>query len=108
VYAPARPGVPPSLTSCAVRFAVIGAFTFGGGLTMIAFIQDQVVHQLQWLTAQEFIDGLALGQRTRGRVLMLAAYVGYKALGLWGAVVGAVASFLPSFALMLAVLPVFD
>ena len=33
---------------------------------MIAFIQDQVVGQFGWLTPREFIDGLALGQLTRG------------------------------------------
>jgi len=48
----------------------VGAFTFGGGLTMIAFIQEQVVSQWSWLTPQEFIDGLALGQLTPGPVLI--------------------------------------
>jgi chromate transporter len=98
----------PRLTDLAILFSVIGAFTFGGGLTMLAFLQDQVVNQLHWLTPQEFIDGLALGQLTPGPVLMLAAYVGYKTLGIAGAVVGAVSIFLPSFVLMLSVLPVFD
>jgi len=86
----------------------VGAFTFGGGLTMIAFIQEQVVSQWSWLTPQEFIDGLALGQLTPGPVLMVAAYVGYKVAGLAGAVVGGIAAFLPSFVMMLALLPVFD
>ena len=35
----------------------IGAFTFGGGLTMIAFIQDQMVHQLHWLTPHSSSTG---------------------------------------------------
>jgi chromate transporter len=86
----------------------VGALTFGGGISMIAFIQEQVVRQLHWLTPQEFIDGLALGQLTPGPVLMVAAYVGYKAAGIAGAVVGAVAAFLPSFVMMLAILPAFD
>src|SRR5262245_750259 len=86
----------------------VGAFTFGGGLTMIAFIQEQVVSQWSWLTPQEFIDGLALGQLTPGPVLMVAAYVGYKVAGFAGAVVGSIAAFLPSFVMMLVLLPVFD
>jgi chromate transporter len=86
----------------------IGALTFGGGLTMIAFIQDQVVNQHHWLTPQEFIDGLSLGQFTPGPILMVAAYVGYKVAGIAGAAVGAGAVFLPSFVLMLAILPAFD
>ena len=91
-----------------VFFFKVGALTFGGGLTMIAFIQDQVVHQLHWLTPHEFIDGLALSQFTPGPILMVAAYVGYKVLGIAGAVVGAAAIFLPSFLLLLSILPVFN
>jgi len=98
----------PTLGGLASLFAAIGAFTFGGGLTMIALMQEHVVDRLHWLTAREFVDGLALGQLTPGPVLMLAAYVGYKVLGISGAVVAAAASFLPSFVLMLGLLPVFE
>jgi chromate transporter len=75
---------------------------------MLAFIQDQVVGHYQWLTAREFIDGLALGQFTPGPILMVSAYVGYKLAGLSGAVVCAAAIFAPSFVLMLSVLPAFE
>ena len=110
----AAPSVPvftaqtPSLARVAILFAAIGAFTFGGGLSMIALMEDHVVNRLHWLTPREFVDGLSLGQLTPGPVLMIAAYVGYKTLGLVGALVAAAASFLPSFVLMLALLPVFD
>jgi chromate transporter len=89
-------------------FFTVGAFTFGGGLSMVALMQEQIVTQLHWLTLQEFIDGLALGQLTPGPILIVAAYVGYKVLGVAGAVMAAAAVFLPSFVMMLAVLPVFD
>jgi chromate transporter len=89
-------------------FLQVGALSFGGGLTMIAFIQEQVVNQLHWLTQQEFIDGLALSQFTPGPVLMVGAYVGYKVAGLGGAVIAAMATFLPSFILMLSILPMFE
>jgi len=89
-------------------FFKVGAFTFGGGITTLAFMQDQVVNQLHWLTQQEFLDGLALGQLTPGPILMLAAYVGYKLSGVAGAVVGGIAIFLPAFILMLSVLPVLN
>jgi chromate transporter len=108
LLAPRATGTTPRLGDVAVQFAVIGSFTFGGSLSIIALIQDQVVHTLAWLTPQEFIDGLALGQLTPGPPVMLAAYVGYKTLGLTGAVVAAIAIFLPSFAMMLALLPVFE
>jgi chromate transporter len=102
------PVTPPGLAPLAVFLFKAGAFTFGGGLTMIAFIEDQVVRQFHWLTPQEFIEGLALGQFTPGPILVVAAYIGYKVAGLLGAAVGATAVFLPSFILMLAALPVFD
>ena len=92
----------------ATFFLEVGALTVGGGLAMIAFIQARVVEQLHWLTAQEFIDGLALGQFTPGPILMVAAYVGYKVAGVAGAAVAAGAAFLPSFVMMLAILPAFD
>jgi len=98
----AAPGDAPaaSLLQIGAFLLKVGALTFGGGLTMIAFMQEQVVSQFHWLTPQEFIDGLALGQFTPGPILMVAAYV--------GAVVGGVAAFLPSFVMMLAILPAFD
>lgn len=96
----------PGLLSIGTFFLSVGAFTFGGGLTVIAFVQDQVVNQLHWLTPREFLDGIALGQLTPGPILMLAAYVGYKLSGIPGALVGWLAIYLPSFALMLSILPV--
>ena len=99
---------PKSLLDLGLYFLNVGAFTIAGGLTMIAFIQDQVVGQFGWLTPREFIDGLALGQLTPGPVLMIAAYVGYKLAGLAGAAVAATAAFLPSFVIMLAMLPILD
>jgi chromate transporter len=106
----AAPGDPPaaSLLQVGAFLLKVGALTFGGGLTMIAFMQEQVVSQFQWLTPQEFIDGLALGQFTPGPILMVAAYVGYKVAGVAGAVVGGAAAFLPSFVMMLAILPALD
>ncbi len=99
---------PQSLVDIGMYFLKVGAFTIGGGLTMIAFIQDQVVGQFGWLTPREFVDGLALGQLTPGPVLMIAAYVGYKVAGAAGAAVAATAAFLPSFVIMLVILPVLD
>jgi len=101
-------GSAPTLGRVVGLFATIGAFTFGGGLSMIALVEEHVVGHLHWLTPQEFIAGLALGQLTPGPVLMFAAYVGYKLFGPVGAVAAAAAAFLPSFVLMLAILPAFN
>ncbi len=94
-----------SLWDIGVFFFKVGALTFGGGLTIIAFIQDQVVNQLHWISAEEFLEGLAIGQVTPGPVIMLAAFVGYKVAGVAGAAVAAGAIFFPSFVLLMSILP---
>ncbi len=103
-----RMGGLPRLLDIGAFFLMVGAFSFGGGLTLIAFIQDQVVNQYQWLTQREFIDGLALGQFTPGPILMVSAYVGYKLAGFVGAAVAAAAIFLPAFVLMLSLVPMLE
>ena len=108
LQAPADAVTSPSLWRLGGFFLKVGAFTFGGGLAILAFVEDQVVRQFRWLTAQEFLDGLALGQLTPGPIITLAAFVGYRVAGLAGAVVSAVAIFLPSFVLVLAFVPFFD
>ena len=99
---------PASLTELGLFFFKVGALTFGGGSMMIAVIQEQLVHQWHWLTPQEFLDGLALGQITPGPVLVVTAYVGYKVAGMVGAGLAAAASYAPSFILMLTMLPMVE
>ena len=99
---------PAGLVEIAAFFSKIGALTFGGGLTILALIQEQAVDQYHWLTHQEFIDGLALGQFTPGPMIIVAAYVGYKVSGLGGAAIAAAAIFLPSFVITLPILPIYD
>ena len=98
----------PSVSDIGVFFLKVGTLTFGGGLSMIAFTHEQVVNQFHWLTPQEFIDGLGIGQLTPGPILMVAAYVGYKVAGIAGAAFAAAAIFLPAFMMMLAIMPVYD
>jgi chromate transporter len=98
----------PALWEIGLFFFKVGAFTFGGALSMIALVQEHVVNQARWLTSREFLDGLALGQLTPGPTLMIAAYVGYKASGIAGAITGALAIFLPAFLLMLGLMPVLE
>src|SRR5215831_4280349 len=95
----------PRLWEVGVFFFKVGAFTFGGGLSMLAFMQEQVVNQLGWLTPKEFVDGLALGQLAPGPPLMLAAFIGFKLFGIVGAAVAGAAIFLPSFLMILSILP---
>jgi chromate transporter len=99
---------PPGLWELGIFFLKVGAFAFGGGLSMLAFIQEQVVDQFGWLTPREFVDGLALGQLTPGPILMLAAFIGFKLAGVPGAAVAGSAIFLPSFLMILSILPLLN
>lgn len=81
-------------------FLKIGAVVFGGGFAAIPFIQQEVVDVRGWLTASEFLDGLALSQLTPGPVVKVAAFVGYRVLGLPGALLATVAVFLPSYLML--------
>jgi chromate transporter len=86
-------------------FLKVGAFIFGGGLVIIPLLEFEVVDRLQWLTRQEFLDGIAIGQLSPGPVVITAAFVGYKVAGLLGALVSTVGIFTPSFLFIMAAAP---
>jgi len=87
-----------------LTFLRIGIFSFGGGLAMIALIQNEVVVKQGWLTAQEFTDIVATSQITPGPVgINTATYTGYVAVvnagySEWLGIAGA---FLASFSIIL-------
>ncbi|KGN90997.1 chromate transporter [Porphyromonas crevioricanis] len=86
-------------------YCEIGLFGFGGGYAMLSLIQDKVVNQYHWLSAQEFVDIVAVSQMTPGPIgINSATYIGYKVTGsVWGAVVATTAVSLPSFILVLII-----
>jgi chromate transporter len=96
----AGPGVWHRAGELAYVFLKVGTVIFGGGFAAIPFLQHEVVEVRHWLSMREFIDGVALGQITPGPVAITASFIGYKVLGLWGALIAALGTFLPS-ALML-------
>lgn len=62
-------------------FLKIGLFTFGGGVAMVALIQNEVTLNHTWLTQQEFTNVLAVSQMTPGPVgINTATYTGYTAV----------------------------
>lgn len=74
-----------------LTFLRIGAFTFGGGYAMIPFIQTEIIDIHKWLTAEEFIDILAIAEMTPGPIAVNSStFVGYKIAGFWGSLAGTV------------------
>ena len=78
-------------------FLKVGSLLFGSGMVLFAFIQRDVVSRYGWLTQQQLIDAIAVGQMTPGPVLSSATFIGYLVSGWPGALVATVAVFLPSF-----------
>jgi len=80
-----------------LTFLKIGAFTFGGGMVMIPFIEQDAVNTFGWLTRREFVDAIAMGQITPGPIVISSVFIGYKVAGLLGAVLAMGAISLPTF-----------
>jgi chromate transporter len=90
----------PSLTSLFFSFLKLGATAFGGP-AMVPYIGKMAVEQKQWLNDQTFRDGVALCQTIPGATAMqTAAYVGFRARGVFGAAASFIGFGLPAFLLM--------
>jgi chromate transporter len=86
-------------------FLKIGAVLYGGGYVLVAFLQGGLVQQYHWLTQQQLLDAIAVGQFTPGPLLSTATFIGYLLAGAPGAAVATAAIFLPSFVYVAALNP---
>ena len=98
------------LGRAAVRMLKIGATLFGSGYVLISYLQSEFVDRSGWLTQQQLLDTIAVGQFTPGPLLSSATFLGYVlghlrfgggvAGGVIAAVLATIAIFLPSFILV--------
>ena len=92
---------PNLLLKLFLTFAGMSLMLFGGAYVFIPLIQEIVVDGQGWVTQQEFIDAVAMGQITPGPILVSAAFIGLKIAGLAGAVAATLGIYLPSGLLMI-------
>ena len=97
----------PTLWALGLFFLKIGAILYGSGYLLIAFLEEELVLRYAWLTQEQLLEAIAIGQFTPGPVLSTAAFIGYLVTGgkLSGALVAAGAIFLPSFVFVAALNP---
>lgn len=83
-----------------LAFLRLGLTAFGGP-AMIAYIHELAVTRKGWLCEESFKQGVAVSQTIPGATAMqVAAYVGLRSGGPWGALAAYIGFGLPAFLLM--------
>lgn len=86
-----------SLPKLFFTFLKIGSVLYGSGYVLLAFLQADLVVRFGWLTDQQLMDAIAIGQVTPGPVFTTATFIGYILGGIPGALLATLGIFLPSF-----------
>ncbi len=105
VNLPAAGAAEPSGLAVFGFFLKVGAVLYGSGYVLLAFLQRDLVERWQWLTSDQLLDAVAIGQLTPGPVFTTATFIGYVLAGNSGALVATLGIFLPSFIFVAAVNP---
>ena len=89
--------IPFTLTRLTFFFLKVGTILFGSGYVLLAFLRADLVERWNWLTDEQLIDAVTVGQVTPGPVFTTATFIGYLLDGWNGATLATVGIFLPGF-----------
>ncbi len=89
-----------SLTDIFLTFTVIGLTGFGGGMAIVAMVERICVREKGWISAEEFMHGLAFGQILGPFSLNVCTFTGHHLRGIRGGIIAAVGFIFPSFLLV--------
>ena len=95
-----------SLWKLGLFFLKVGTVLYGSGYVLIAFLEGDLVQGYAWLTEQQLLDAVAIGQFTPGPVLTTATFIGVLLAGIPGGVVATIAIFIPSFVFVAILNPI--
>ncbi|MBK8167886.1 MAG: chromate efflux transporter [bacterium] len=95
--ATAAVAVPFNLPLLFLSFLKIGAVMYGSGYVLLAFLRAEFVTRFGWLTEQQVLDAVAVGQITPGPLFTAATFIGRLLGGVPGALLATLGIFLPSF-----------
>ncbi len=80
-------------------FLKIGAVLYGSGYVLFGYMDESLVRNNHWLSRQQLMDAIAVGQITPGPILSSATFAGYIIGGATGGVIATAGIFLPSFSI---------
>jgi chromate transporter len=96
---------PVTLWALTGFFLKVGSVLYGSGYVLLAFLRSDLVQRWGWLTDQQLMDAIAVGQFTPGPVFTTATFIGYIVAGVPGALLATLGIFLPSFVFVAASSP---
>ena len=90
-----------SLGRLLVAFLKIGSIGFGGGMAVIALMEQEFVRKRRLIPLDEFVHSVGLGQVLGSFAVNVAIFIGYRLFGVAGALLSAGAFLAPSIALVI-------